>query len=149
MYSQLNQYYLRQMGITPWVTKGSTLNSQALSVSNEQSSAKVHIVMRANASQKAQVFVRRFCSFLQLEPDMIEMICVDESESLELNKTFEDKNPLAIFSLGLNVNELQFNCPVFLNQSPDYLLKNPIEKKKLFTELNELNRLISIIDTAN
>jgi len=58
MYSNLNLYYLQQLGITPWISKDTI----------QQDSVKLAVLVRSTASTKAQAFVKRVLSFLHLKP---------------------------------------------------------------------------------
>lgn len=126
MYTQLTQYYLKQLGIRPWVAQAST----------EPTSRAQLVVLLQQSSNKVQAFVHRVLSFLQVGKADAQILLWDEYTEGRLNHL----NPKAVLALGVDGNQIkEFQGTVLSSFSPEELFSNPQQKKILFHALHELN----------
>ncbi len=140
MYSDLTLYYLKQLGITPWVMKQNVSNNteQILNVI----APKIVILKKNTLNDKAEVLFRKMVNYLNLNDSELLI-----TESLSSSSLFEKHSPQAILLLGLNSDEFvsnNFNCPVLFGNSPEDLLTNPLEKRSVFKALHSIRSLIHL-----
>lgn len=152
MYSNLTLYYLNQMGINPWIKKETYSNIVNRSVINSiNSSIKLVVFISSNQSDKARILFKRMMSFINVGMEELLIINVDSSvigdrHSQEWKEQLKNKKPLATLVLGVNtidLSGLNFGCPVISGMEPDFLLKQPKEKKNIFKVLNYIKDLIN------
>lgn len=122
MYSNLNLYYLMQMGITPWVNKNDPVPS--IDLSKKSTSL---LVVTPKLTSKEQHLLNNVCSFLGVPNDKL-----IHHETDDIQYLTERYN--ASFSLLFGFDQEQTPIKVRA-ESLSNLLANPLAKKKLFNDL--------------
>lgn len=126
MYAQLTQYYLKQLGIIPWVAQSSA----------EPAAQPQLVVLLQQSSSKVQAFIHRILNFLQVDKVDAQILVWDEYTPGYLNRL----NPKAVLALGIAKDRIkEFQGTVLSSFSPEELFINPQQKKVLFSALHELN----------
>ncbi len=134
MYSNLNLYYLNQMGIRPWIKRTEVLEDRV----------KLFVFSPSNLSIKATTLLNQMIKYIHLDSHELILIPVQDSGSLSHYKhQIDQKKPSAILVIGIIPAQLNLNCPVVTCDSPDDLLQHPAHKKKVFKELSYLNQIIA------
>ncbi|MFI4955451.1 MAG: DNA polymerase III subunit psi [Gammaproteobacteria bacterium] len=140
MYNERSLYYLNQLGITPWITRG----QGASCLGEAQNTLKLVVFSLSNQSKKAQILLKRMMAFVALDESELLMICVDninpETAHLKMHQVvLANATPLAVLTLGVDTThlaqELNLQCPILSNFNLDHLLHNPAEKRKVFNDL--------------
>jgi len=151
MYSNLTLYYLNQLGIRPWIKKDSPIALSMQQYIAKQEVIKLIVFVSANLSAKAQLLLNRMLVCINLQDHELISINVPEIDPVaSLQKQWQSRlqnvAPLAILVLGLNAADLlahlKVTCPVLRSMDPDYLLDNPVDKKKVLQDLNYINELL-------
>lgn len=88
MYNNLTLYYLKQMGVRPWIKKEEVLPSNQPLVASK----KLLIFSLPNLSIKAQILLQQIVTYLDLPTSELEVITSSHYTKKE--------EPLAILSLG-------------------------------------------------
>ena len=151
MFSDLNIYYLNQMGITPWITKENSVSSLNTIAAKKQESVKLVVLVPSNLCPKAQSLVTRIMACINLEHHEILMLDI-EIDDVKLGSSqgwyaqLEHQTPLAILNLSVKTDLLLncFECPVLTSLNPRDLLINPADKKKTLKDLHAINKLLAL-----
>ncbi|MBL7480137.1 DNA polymerase III subunit psi [Legionella bononiensis] len=142
MYSNLTLYYLKQLGITPWVHKETCLGLERQESESEQISPILIIIKKPHLSKKAEILLNKMLAYLGLNATDVLI-----SESLQEYSFSKHKSPKVIWVLGVELSELfhstQCQCPVLSGVSPEHLLDNPMEKKEAFKMLHFIKALVN------
>lgn len=144
MYCNLALYYLNQLGINPWVNKQTylDLNNKAQIIEGAAAAPKVLIVKQKNLNAKAEALFNKMLTYLNLNAD--DLLVSDPEQSTSLLNTISLR---AVLILSTDSEELKTgltsNCKVLKGLSPDYLLKNPSDKRSIFKVLNSLKALMT------
>lgn len=144
MYSNTTLYYLNRMGIRPWIMRDLPKSVEDRVI--KQETFKLLVFIASNLSIKAQSLLKQMLAYINLAEQELTIISVQENDSFsDYNNRIKQKNPLAILVLGLNQRNAQTHlssdCPVFISADPEYLLVHPVEKRKVFNELNSIRQL--------
>lgn len=128
MYNKLTLYYLHQLGIRPWIQK--------------KSISPVHVdctllVITSVLHAKATSLLKRMLHFLAIPSHDVRLMTIEE-----FNNNIPKPKPSAVLFLG-GADPIQFNCPVWIGPPVDALLANPVAKKRVFLDLNDLKTWIS------
>lgn len=152
MYSNVTLYYLNQIGITPLVTKDNSLNLLSKSNTAESNTLKLIVLISSDFSNKAKSLFNRMMTYINLQENELLLINIKQYDLAQnTNKLWfsqiENKTPLAILALGPNTKDL-FNdsnpsYSIVQSLALDYLLTNPLNKKKVFQDLSYLKQLMS------
>lgn len=132
MYSNLNLYYLEQLGIKPWVTRQST--QPGLNPLNE--SKPMIVFIDSALSPKARNLMRQMLAFIGKSHEQFNEVSDTESLLSSLSKSSVVIN-FTKQSKPEKANEW-INCP-----HPEFLLSHPKEKKSALLELMKLKAVIS------
>lgn len=146
MYSDLNLYYLNQIGITPWITKENNYSVLNNTQAKKQLSHKLVVLTKSHYGTKAKILVKRILAFINLDQHELLILQVEDNASEIRGDQLNNISPLAILALGLKaediVTEVNLNCPMVSSVDLDYVIDNPFEKKKIFKDLSYINELI-------
>lgn len=123
MHSNLSLYYLNQMGITPWVSR------------DIRPAYKLIIIRDKVLNDKASSLLQHIINSLPVPKTELKLMDPEEFKSSNINH-----NTLILSLVDSNIPEGDFSFKGF---SLDFLLKNPVYKKKVFVQLNEIKRLIA------
>lgn len=140
MYSNLTLYYLKQLGIRPWVTKARNLDQKkpvfVLCKSTQ-------IMGKAESLLKQILFSMGFT-----DNDLVTLVIKEKASSLEQQQyslLLRDKQVLAWMCAGIEpielINNLSLPCENPIELSLESLLKNPALKKQVFKELMQIRQL--------
>ncbi|KTD50781.1 DNA polymerase III subunit psi [Legionella quateirensis] len=142
MYTNLTLYYLKQLGITPWVHKETCLVLEPPALKSKQASPSLIVIKQPHLSKKAEVLLKKMIAYLDLNETEVLV-----SETPQEYSFSENNSPKVIWVLGLEYSELfhttQCHCPVLSGVSPEHLLHNPLEKREVFKVLHSIKALVN------
>ena len=143
MYSNLNLYYLNQLGITPWIKKDQLLNFNNNTLITKQSKNKLVILCKAGLNKKAELLLNRIIAYINVEDSELMLLQIDEGR--QWHEQFKNAPPTAFLAFGIESDDfpvdLKPHCTVRYSLSLDYLLNNPSDKRKVFKDLQHINNL--------
>jgi hypothetical protein len=137
MYTDLSLYYLNQMGIRPWLKRIDL---------SKQNTLKLLVFVHSALSIKGKSLLTQMISYLNLNQQELIIMFVQEKELLNnYDVQIAQQDPDAILILGFNkpfLPETHQNCHVIHSINPDDLIKNPLDKRKVFKDLHYLRQII-------
>ena len=142
MYSNLTLYYLKQLGITPWVHKERYLRLDDQAIETKQASPSLIIFKQPHLSKKAEILLNKMIAYLDLNETELLV-----SETPQEYSFSENNSPKVIWVLGVENSDLfhstQCQCPVFSGVSPEHVLRNPMQKREILKVLHSIKKLVN------
>lgn len=139
MYNQLDLYYLKQMGIQPWVKKNAVSpikKTVFLVVSPVKQNKKSHLLFNA---------LLKFLRDTENNNLTVEVMTENDCEIPQIVSQARKKGAAAILSFGMNfgeqIDKADIDCPVISAFDLDYVINNPREKKMLYQQLLAIKAL--------
>lgn len=146
MFSNLSLYYLKQIGITPWIIRRNDPVVTNQEESPEDKIIKLVVVVSSTLNAKAKSLLKYILTFINLNDD--ELLIINESANSENDRSnLGSQSPLAVLALGSSfantMNESTFNCPIFSSMDLNHYIANPTDKKRIFKDLMQINNLLA------
>lgn len=131
MYNQLTVYYLRQIGLTPWITRAGNVNQYDANQSTVLDTHQLIFVVPDDLSEQAAFLLERMRLFsnTHIPSQVIYLSDLDTEFKIVQGTVYL---LLGIFEQGSNTfkSTHSFIQSVSLNQ----VIRNPIDKKRLYAD---------------
>lgn len=127
MYNNLNLYYLKHIGITPWISRKSPDDATKKNIPL--------LIITSKLGSKEQQLLTNIILFLGLQND--QLIHLEEDRAQEQKIT-----PTCTLLFGLN---LECKSTIMNVASLHYFLNNPSAKKELFQHLLLLKEQLAVL----
>lgn len=152
MYSNSSLYYLNQLGIYPWIDKKEHLKKTLAIQKNESINFKLLLIVPMNLSMSAQSLLKKLINYLDLSETELLVLNVVENSTLIKKELVDARTKLSassmVLALGINkelLTELQLDYSLIHCHSPEYVVNNPLTKKTLFLEFNQVKQQLLVL----